>query len=47
MKKSTIYVYYELSKMVEEFNAAEPDKIKQTLKTKSAYFNIIEPRYFS
>ena len=48
MKKSNIFAYIELSKLVEELSAsADPARIKQKLKSQSAYFNILEPRYFS
>jgi len=48
MKKSNIFAYIELSKLVEELRqAATSDKLKEKLKAQAAYFNIIEPRYFS
>jgi hypothetical protein len=48
MKKSNIFAYIELTKLVDELNtSAEPGKIKQKLRSQSAYFNILEPRYFS
>ena len=48
MKKSNIFAYIELSKMVEELRqSAASDKLKEKLKAQAAYFNILEPRYFS
>lgn len=48
MKKSNIFAYIELTKLVEELKVAgESGRLKQKLKSQSAYFNIIEPRYFS
>ena len=48
MKKSNIFAYIELSKLVEELKlAGTSDKLKEKLKAQSAYFSIIEPRYFS
>ncbi|NIJ53527.1 hypothetical protein [Dyadobacter arcticus] len=48
MKKSNIFAYIELTKLVDELKvSAETGKLKQRLKSQSAYFNIIEPRYFS
>ena len=48
MKKSNIFAYVELSKLVEELkHAGSSEKLKEKLKAQSAYFNIIEPRYFS
>jgi hypothetical protein len=48
MKKSNIFAYIELTKLVEELkDSVGPGKLKQKLKSQSAYFNIIEPRYFS
>jgi hypothetical protein len=48
MKKSNIFAYIELSKLVDELkNSASSDKLKEKLKAQSAYFSIIEPRYFS
>ena len=48
MKKSNIFAYIELTKLVEELNVpADSGELKQKLKSQSAYFNIIEPRYFS
>jgi hypothetical protein len=48
MKKSNIFAYIELTKLLEELKApGEPGLLKQKLKSQSAYFNIIEPRYFS
>ena len=48
MKKSNIFAYIELSKLVEELGrAGTSEKLKEKLKSQSAYFNIIEPRFFS
>ncbi|WP_149240247.1 hypothetical protein [Dyadobacter sp. 32] len=48
MKTSNIFAYIELSKLVEELNrAGSSEKLKEKLKAQSAYFNILEPRYFS
>ena len=47
MKKSNIFAYIELTKLVEEVETSASEKLRQTLKSQSAYFNIIEPRYFS
>ena len=48
MKKSNIFAYIELLKLVDELKeAAANDKLKEKLKAQAAYFNIIEPRHFS
>lgn len=48
MKKSNIFAYIELTKLVNELKASNASgQLKQKLKSQSAYFNIIEPRYFS
>lgn len=48
MKTSNIFAYIELSKLVEELDSAgTSEKLKEKLKAQSAYFNILEPRYFS
>jgi hypothetical protein len=48
MKTSNIFAYIELSKLVDELsNVSSSEKLKEKLKTQSAYFNILEPRYFS
>jgi hypothetical protein len=48
MKKSNIFAYIELTKLVDELKSSpDASKLKQKLKSQSAYFNIIEPRYFS
>jgi hypothetical protein len=48
MKKSNIFAYIELTKLVEELrSSSDSGKLKQKLRSQSAYFNIIEPRYFS
>lgn len=48
MKTSNIFAYIELSKLVDELSrAGSQDKLKEKLKAQSAYFNILEPRYFS
>ncbi|MCF0074786.1 hypothetical protein LZD49_30145 [Dyadobacter sp. CY261] len=46
MKKSNIFAYIELGKLVDELKV-DQSKLRQKLKSQSAYFNIIEPRYFS
>jgi hypothetical protein len=47
MKKSNIFAYIELSKLVEELRQSSTEKLKDKLKAQSAYFNILEPKYFS
>jgi hypothetical protein len=48
MKKSNIFAYIELQKLVDELQqATATGKLKEKLKTQAAYFNIIEPRHFS
>jgi hypothetical protein len=48
MKKSNIFAYIELSKLVDELRLpGATEKLKEKLKAQSAYFSIIEPRYFS
>jgi hypothetical protein len=48
MKTSNIFAYIELSKLVEELKrAGTSEKLKEKLRAQSAYFNILEPRYFS
>lgn len=46
MKKSNIFAFIELTKLVNELKG-DQSKLRQKLKSQSAYFNIIEPRYFS
>lgn len=46
MKKSNIFAFIELTKLVDELKG-DQDRLRQKLKSQSAYFNIIEPRYFS
>jgi hypothetical protein len=46
MKKSNIFAFIELTKLVGELKV-DQSKLRQKLKSQSAYFNIIEPRYFS
>lgn len=46
MKKSNIFAFIELTKLVDGLKD-DRGKLKQKLKSQSAYFNIIEPRYFS
>lgn len=46
MKKSNIFAFIELTKLVNELQG-DQSKLRQKLKSQSAYFNIIEPRYFS
>lgn len=48
MKKSNIFAYIELSKLAEGLRIADSaEKSKNQLKSQAAYFNIIEPKYFS
>lgn len=47
MMKSNIFAYVELSKLVSELDEASAETLKNKLLAQSAYFNIIEPRYFS
>lgn len=48
MKKSNIFAYIELSKFVEELKKSDSSpELKEKLKGQSAYFKIIESRYFS
>lgn len=48
MKKSNIFAFIEFSKLAEGLRAPETDrKFKDQLKSQAAYFNIIEPKYFS
>ena len=48
MKKSNIFAYIELSKFVEELKPAlASGTLKEQLRAQSAYFNIIQPKYFS
>ncbi|KAA6441618.1 hypothetical protein FEM33_01110 [Dyadobacter flavalbus] len=48
MQKSNIYAYTELTKLVNELKASSAKgKLKEKLMSQYAYFNIIEPRYFS
>jgi len=48
MKKSNIFAYIELSKLAEGLRVSETTaKPKEQLKSQAAYFNIIEPKYFS
>jgi len=48
MVQSNIFAYIELSKMVQELDRAKsPEDLKKKLRSQSAYFKIIEPRYFS
>ncbi len=48
MKKSNIFAFIELSKLVEELNGiSESNLLKQKLKSQAAYFSILESRYFS
>jgi hypothetical protein len=48
MKKSNIFAFIEFSKLAEGLrNSAEAGKLKEQLKSQAAYFNIIEPKYFS
>lgn len=48
MKKSNIFAFIEFSKLAEGLRTS-PDrrKLKEQLKSQAAYFNIIEPKYFS
>lgn len=48
MKKSNIFAYIELSKLAEGLRVSSAlEKQKEQLKSQAAYFNIIEPKYFS
>jgi hypothetical protein len=48
MKKSNIFAYIELSKLAEGLRISDKaPKPKERLKSQAAYFNIIEPKYFS
>lgn len=48
MKKSNIYAYTELTKLVGELKSSSATgQLKEKLMSQYAYFNIIEPRYFS
>lgn len=48
MKRSNIFAYIELSKLVGELQmAGTSEKLKEKLKSQSAYFRILEPKYFS
>lgn len=46
MKKSNIFAFVEVSKLVEILQSS-PSTAKETLKSQAAYFNIIDPKYFS
>lgn len=46
MKKSNIFAFVEVSKLVETLKASA-SPVKETLKSQAAYFNIIDPKYFS
>ncbi|MDQ6479647.1 hypothetical protein [Dyadobacter sp. LHD-138] len=48
MKKSNIFAYIELSKLADGLRVSGSGaKPKEQLKSQAAYFNIIEPKYFS
>ncbi len=48
MKKSNIFAFIEFSKLAEGLRASsDKGKLKEQLKSQAAYFNIIEPKYFS
>lgn len=48
MKKSNIFAFIELSKLVQEIQPyTDPVQLKSKLKSQAAYFNIIDPKYFS
>ncbi len=48
MKKSNIFAYIELSKLAEGLRSSDStEHAKDQLKSQAAYFNIIEPKYFS
>ncbi|WP_138485310.1 hypothetical protein [Dyadobacter bucti] len=47
MKKSNIFAYIELNKLVQELAPNVSISLKNCLKSQSAYFSIIEPKYFS
>ncbi len=48
MKKSNIFAFIEFSKLAEGLRtSSDKGKLKDQLKSQAAYFNIIEPKYFS
>jgi len=48
MKQSNIFTYVELSKMIESLSSSGSSvKLRQQLKAQAAYFNILDPKYFS
>ena len=48
MKKSNIFAFIEFSKLAEGLRtSSDKGKLKEQLKSQAAYFNIIEPKYFS
>ncbi len=48
MKKSNIFAFIELSKLVQEIQPyTDPSQLKLKLKSQAAYFNIIDSKYFS
>lgn len=48
MKKSNIFAFIELTKLAENLSLpVSKGKQKDQLKSQAAYFNIIEPKYFS
>lgn len=48
MKQSNIFTYVELSKMIESLSISGTSvKLKERLKAQAAYFNILDPKYFS
>jgi hypothetical protein len=46
MKKSNIFAYVEVSKLAEMLQSSSASA-KEALKSQAAYFNIIDPKYFS
>ncbi len=46
MKKSNIFAYMELKKLVDNLQHPHPS-IKETIVTQAAYFHILDPKYFS
>jgi hypothetical protein len=47
MKQSNIFAYIELNNLVSGLKALASEPCKNKLKSQSAYFSIIEPKYFS
>jgi len=48
MNQSNIFAYVELGKLVSVLESTDqPDNLEQKLRSQSAYFTIIDPKYFS